>query len=199
MYCFKELQCTWFYFARRGFSEKSFITGARTKKLVPIVIERCRVPEILRHVTCCDYTRKDVIEWFWRRLICSLKADLDLGSNMATYDDPAKLERLNFDTSMEINWSDIENSTASLSSSSSWTMLSSESSASGSDSNAACITSGSRLQSSTSSLRQPPESKSSNSQDYEKIGNVSRSRTSRLKNFLIPQKKRPVPPVPNHR
>ena len=54
-----------------------FIVGARSKKLVPILIENCVIPEILQHMSRCDYTKKETIGWFWTRLVQSLKAPLD--------------------------------------------------------------------------------------------------------------------------
>lgn len=56
---------------------QSLSPGARSKKLVPILIEHCNVPEIIRFVTLCDYTKKDLIQWFWTRLASSLKAPLE--------------------------------------------------------------------------------------------------------------------------
>ena len=54
-----------------------YVVGARSKKLVPILIENCVIPEILQHMSRCDYTRKELIAWFWTRLVQSLKAPLD--------------------------------------------------------------------------------------------------------------------------
>ena len=39
--------------------------------------ERLPIPDILRHVTICDYTKPDLMEWFWDRLASSIKAPLD--------------------------------------------------------------------------------------------------------------------------
>ncbi|ESP03006.1 hypothetical protein LOTGIDRAFT_203449 [Lottia gigantea] len=51
--------------------------GARSKKLVPVLIEPCTIPSILRHITMCDYTKKDLQEWIWRRLVESIRAPLN--------------------------------------------------------------------------------------------------------------------------
>lgn len=51
--------------------------GSRSKKLVPVLISRCETPNILRHVTMCDYTRGDLTGWFWERLYRSLQAPLN--------------------------------------------------------------------------------------------------------------------------
>lgn len=56
---------------------QSLSPGARSKKLVPILIEKCEVPDIIRFVTLCDYTKKDLLQWFWTRLASSLKAPLE--------------------------------------------------------------------------------------------------------------------------
>ena len=48
-------------------------TGSRSRKLVPILIKNCELPSILRHITLVDYTKYDLLEWFWIRLACSLK------------------------------------------------------------------------------------------------------------------------------
>jgi hypothetical protein len=50
--------------------------GSRSKKLVPVMVNYCETPNILRHVTMCDYTRGDLTGWFWQRLVSSLKAPL---------------------------------------------------------------------------------------------------------------------------
>ncbi|KAL3836671.1 hypothetical protein ACJMK2_022093 [Sinanodonta woodiana] len=70
---------------------------SRSKKLVPILIERCNVPQILRFVTLCDYTKQDLLEWFWKRLAQALKAPLDPES--CQFDRPQDLFSLNFDVS----------------------------------------------------------------------------------------------------
>lgn len=40
----------------------------RKKKMIPIKIEVCELPYILYHVSLVDYTKVDLIDWFWRRL-----------------------------------------------------------------------------------------------------------------------------------
>ena len=42
-----------------------------------MLISYCDTPNILRHVTMCDYTRGDMTGWFWERLIKSLQAPLN--------------------------------------------------------------------------------------------------------------------------
>ena len=46
--------------------------GARRKKLIPILYKRCEIPPILSFITLVDFTRGDVIGWFWNRLSKSL-------------------------------------------------------------------------------------------------------------------------------
>ena len=52
-------------------------SGSRTKRLVPVLVTPCQMPNILRHVTICDYSRKDISTWFWNRLVKSLQAPLE--------------------------------------------------------------------------------------------------------------------------
>ncbi|XP_061180781.1 myeloid differentiation primary response protein MyD88-like [Saccostrea echinata] len=52
--------------------------GARSKKLIPVLIESgIQVPQVLRHVTLCDFTKQDLKDWFWDRLSKAIKAPLD--------------------------------------------------------------------------------------------------------------------------
>ncbi|XP_033731820.1 myeloid differentiation primary response protein MyD88-like [Pecten maximus] len=52
--------------------------GARAKKLIPVIIEPMTViPQILRYVSLCDYTKVDLQEWFWNRLSSAIKQPLD--------------------------------------------------------------------------------------------------------------------------
>ena len=46
--------------------------------MIPVLIEpSVPIPQILRHVTLCDYTKQHPMEWFWVRLAKSVKAPLD--------------------------------------------------------------------------------------------------------------------------
>lgn len=57
---------------------QSLAPGARKKRLIPVLLEdRLKIPDILRHVTICDYTKPDLMEWFWDRLASSIRAPLD--------------------------------------------------------------------------------------------------------------------------
>lgn len=47
--------------------------GARDKKMVPIKIEECPIPEPLRIMALCDFTHQDVIDWSWERLEGSIR------------------------------------------------------------------------------------------------------------------------------
>ncbi|XP_071103989.1 myeloid differentiation primary response protein MyD88-like [Haliotis cracherodii] len=55
----------------------SLSPGSRSKKLVPVLITPCFIPQILRHVTLCDFTKRDLMEWFWHRLARAIKAPLN--------------------------------------------------------------------------------------------------------------------------
>ncbi|XP_033624770.1 myeloid differentiation primary response protein MyD88-like [Asterias rubens] len=50
----------------------SIAPSARNKSLIPVMVEPCVLPTILRHITICDYTKKDLRRWFWQRLYSSL-------------------------------------------------------------------------------------------------------------------------------
>ncbi|XP_077993477.1 myeloid differentiation primary response protein MyD88-like [Glandiceps talaboti] len=50
----------------------TFSPGARMKRIVPMLYKRCEVPNILRHITICDYTKSDLQEWFWDRVYAAL-------------------------------------------------------------------------------------------------------------------------------
>jgi myeloid differentiation primary response protein MyD88 len=55
----------------------SLSPGAKEKKLIPVIIQHCHVPSILNHICLLDYTKCDVIDWFWERLAKSLKKDCE--------------------------------------------------------------------------------------------------------------------------
>ncbi|XP_059175662.1 myeloid differentiation primary response protein MyD88-like isoform X2 [Physella acuta] len=50
--------------------------GARNKRIVPIKIEECEMPNILRIMACCDFTKKDLWVWSWDRLARSISIQL---------------------------------------------------------------------------------------------------------------------------
>ncbi|XP_046570294.1 LOW QUALITY PROTEIN: myeloid differentiation primary response protein MyD88-like [Haliotis rubra] len=54
----------------------SLSPGSRSKKLVPVLITPCIIPQILRHVSLCDFTKLALMEWFWHRLAVAIKAPL---------------------------------------------------------------------------------------------------------------------------
>ena len=41
------------------------------------------MPNILRHITLVDYTKCDLVEWFWERLYCSLCEPIQTNFEMA--------------------------------------------------------------------------------------------------------------------
>lgn len=92
--------------------------GSRSKKLVPVLVQYCETPNILRHVTMCDYTRGDMTGWFWDRLTKSLQAPLNPSEIQI---DPSNLSeiKMNIDSPS----SDLTSSLSSLSKSSSTSSL----------------------------------------------------------------------------
>jgi len=87
-----------------GFS----FSGARGKRIIPVLIESCQVPEILRYITCCNYIKLEVREWFWPRLAKSVAAPLDPKERFSNKN--SLLSSVNLDTSLRLDW---ENSTSS--------------------------------------------------------------------------------------
>ena len=62
-----------------GSFDSCFVSGTRHKKIIPVLVEECDIsdiPEILRHLTLCDYTRTGLHDWFWEKLYLSLKVPL---------------------------------------------------------------------------------------------------------------------------
>lgn len=131
------------------------------------------MPEILQHITCCNYTRKELLEWFWTRLISSLQATLD--PSECRFPNQSILNSISLDTSSTVSdWS----SSSSASSSTTGTSLdSSGSSESTSGSLAGASSSPVYLQPYPPYLEllaaSPPLPRRSN--DYERINNVRRA------------------------
>ncbi|XP_071942364.1 myeloid differentiation primary response protein MyD88-like [Antedon mediterranea] len=50
----------------------SLTPGNRCKRIVPIMYESCSIPEILRFISVCDYTKTDLRPFFWERLAVAL-------------------------------------------------------------------------------------------------------------------------------
>lgn len=81
--------------------------------MIPVLIEpSVPIPQILRHVTLCDYTKQDLMEWFWERLAKSVKAPLD-----------PEYPRQNFESSSPISISSSSSASMSLSPSSSFSTI----------------------------------------------------------------------------
>nr|AIZ97751.1 MYD88 [Cyclina sinensis] len=160
--------------------------GSRNKKLIPVLIEDCVIPEIIRHVTCCNYTKKDLREWFWSRLISSLKVPLD--PSECKYSNQKDLNRLSLDTSSSVPcWSSSSSGSSSSSSldtsSSNSSLVYSYSSSSASDYSAGSVSRGNRgndyLQPTSAYptylelfSNSPPQQRKSN--NYERISNLRR-------------------------
>ncbi|XP_033116855.1 myeloid differentiation primary response protein MyD88-like [Anneissia japonica] len=50
----------------------SLAPGTEKRRIIPIMYKQCEVPEILAHLTICNYTKKDLRPWFWSRLAQTL-------------------------------------------------------------------------------------------------------------------------------
>ncbi|KAK3612190.1 hypothetical protein CHS0354_016577 [Potamilus streckersoni] len=50
--------------------------GARSKRLIPVLIEKSPIPRILKFLTVCDFTKTDMEDWVWERLSLAVKAPL---------------------------------------------------------------------------------------------------------------------------
>ncbi|KAK3612191.1 hypothetical protein CHS0354_016578 [Potamilus streckersoni] len=50
--------------------------GARSKRLIPVLIEKSPIPRILKFLSVCDFTKKDTEDWVWERLSLAVKAPL---------------------------------------------------------------------------------------------------------------------------
>ncbi|XP_059165990.1 myeloid differentiation primary response protein MyD88-like isoform X2 [Physella acuta] len=55
---------------------QSLSPAARDKRLIPIKIEECKTPNILSIMACCDFTKKDLWQWSWDRVVKSIKKQL---------------------------------------------------------------------------------------------------------------------------
>lgn len=98
----KGRHCAWYSYAECTNWNVCLFAGSRGKRLIPVMIENCEVPELLRYITSCNYTKREVLEWFWKRLVTSVKAPLDVKERHSNN----QLSSLNLDTSMKIShWS----------------------------------------------------------------------------------------------
>ena len=77
--------------------------------MIPILIEPCEMPLILRHVTIVDHTKCDLIEWFWVRLAKSLLAMSysEPEFEFQADDNQEEMEGLKFNFSHEIDMSTV--------------------------------------------------------------------------------------------
>lgn len=98
------------------------ISGAKEKKLVPILIEQCAVPEILKFVTLVDYTKEELRQWFWGRVANSLQAPVNEGrGSLSSYSSPcssmySRTSESSYRSSSSDNMSSIESQPSSSSS-----------------------------------------------------------------------------------
>lgn len=151
------------------------ISGARGKKIIPVLIENCQVPELLRYICLCNYVKEEVRAWFWPRLISSIKAPVDGGLQGAN---KQRLNSITLDTSMKI-WSDSSSSSSMSSTMSSMPSMSSSSSSANSSMSSTDYTPVRH-----DYLDLPPASPKSQRKfnEYQKMTNVQqpRSQTERL-------------------
>ena len=49
-----------------------FQLGARSRRMVLVMLKACEPPNILRFITVCDYTREALRPYFWPRLYAAL-------------------------------------------------------------------------------------------------------------------------------
>ena len=51
------------------------------KRLIPVKIEKMDIPDILTHVTRCDFTKSDMEDWNWKRLRDTIFGTREQGQN----------------------------------------------------------------------------------------------------------------------
>lgn len=51
----------------------SLSPATKQKRLVPVLVSKMEIPNLLRHVTLCDFTKEDMTDWNWCRLIKAVK------------------------------------------------------------------------------------------------------------------------------
>ena len=76
--------------------------AARKNRIIPVLLdERLVMPDILRHITVCDYTKPDLMEWFWGRLAASLNNPLEdeIGLDIVAQRRPQEMEIQNYPAS----------------------------------------------------------------------------------------------------
>jgi hypothetical protein len=78
------------------------LSAARRNRIIPVLLDdRLIMPDILRTITVCDYTKPDLMEWFWGRLAESLKNPLtdEIGLDIVAQRRPQELEIQNYPAS----------------------------------------------------------------------------------------------------
>lgn len=49
--------------------------ATKKRRLVPVLVDNIEVPNILRHITLCDFTKDDMADWNWERLEKAMDMD----------------------------------------------------------------------------------------------------------------------------
>nr|UTP59125.1 myeloid differentiation factor 88 [Sinanodonta woodiana] len=66
--------------------------GARSKRLIPVLIEKSPIPRILKFLTVCDFAIRDMEDWVWDRLSLAVKAPLPQPSSASMRNEPESQE-----------------------------------------------------------------------------------------------------------
>lgn len=56
-------------------SLNSYFAATKKRRLVPVLVDNIEVPNILRHITLCDFTKDDMADWNWERLEKAMDMD----------------------------------------------------------------------------------------------------------------------------
>ncbi|XP_023228158.1 cadherin-related family member 1-like [Centruroides sculpturatus] len=52
-------------------------TAQRQRKLIPLMYKPCPMPTLLKYVSKVDFTKPDVYDWIWKKLLISIKGTLN--------------------------------------------------------------------------------------------------------------------------
>lgn len=66
--------------------------GARHKRMVPVKLEEVNIPNIMRIMAMCDFTKRDLRDWSWQRLIQSIRVPLSQSDFQLQSSNPASLD-----------------------------------------------------------------------------------------------------------
>ncbi|XP_046570295.1 myeloid differentiation primary response protein MyD88-like [Haliotis rubra] len=122
------------------------------KKLVPVLITPCIIPQNLRHITLCDFTKLAFMEWYWHRLAVAIKAPLSFDE--LQINDKTSLE----DITLSLDQEQYHNSGSSINSSQPLPIIHSSSSSSSSSARPAAAAANSPGSSSSMEVGPPVQS-----------------------------------------